>query len=239
MKRITLLMALIVSGLGYAQSKDINDYKYIIMPERFEFLKEKDQYNLNTLTQKIFEKKGFEVYYISQIDMPTDLKLNKCTALYGDLVMDSGMLNTGITIVLKDCAGNTVFTSLEGKSKQKDYKKAYYEALREASRSFDIVDYKYNDGSHAETAISSSPALIAEKQKKAENQLYAKSTASGYELIDSSQKVVLKMFKTSQPDSYSAQMEDVNGIVFKKGSEWVFEYYVGDKAVSQKLNIKF
>jgi hypothetical protein len=239
MKKITLLLALIVSVLGFAQSKDINDYKYVIMPDHFEFLKETDQYNLNTLTRKIFENKGFEVYYNTEKDMPTDLRLNQCLALYGDLVLDSGMLSTGITIVLKDCKGNVVFTSVEGKSKIKELKKAYYEALREASRSFDIIDYRYNDGGPAVTAASTSPAIIAEKQKKAENQLIARPTASGYELLYNSQKVVLKMFKTSQPDYYSAQMEDINGVVFKKGSEWVFEYYLNDKPVSQKLNIKF
>lgn len=236
MKRITLLFALIVSGFGYAQ-KDINSYRYIIMPEHFEFLKEKDQFNLNSLTKKIFENKGFIVFYDSQKDVPTDLKLNHCDALYGDLVLDSGMLSTGLTIVLKDCEGKTIFTSVKGKSKIKEYKKAYYEALREASRSFDMVPYRYQDG--AEPLVSNSPVAVAERKKSAENQLFARPTVSGYELLDSSQKVVLKMFKTSQPDSYSAQMESINGVVFKKGDSWVFEYYVDDKPVSQKLNIKF
>ena len=47
------------------------------------------------------------------------------------------------------------------------------------------------------------------------------------------------MYKTSQSDSYSAKMEDITGVVFKKDGNWVFEYYLNDEPVSQVLNIKF
>ena len=48
------------------------------------------------------------------------------------------------------------------------------------------------------------------------------------------------MYKTTQADYYSAKMETVTGVVFKKNDNWVFEYYDrDDKLVSEKLNIKF
>ncbi len=241
MEKIIFFGAFIISGLGYAQSSNLNDYKYVVIPQQFEFLKEKNQYNLNTLTKMIFEKKGFEVYYINE-ELPFEAKMDRCKVLYGDLLRDSGLLNTGLTIVLNDCNGKPVFTSLEGRSKEKEYKRAYYEALREASRSLEVTDYKYSGGSDTitgTTTASSSQSTDKTPAANRENQLFAQPTANGYELLDSSQKVVLKMFRTSQPDSYSAQMEHINGIVFKKGDSWVFEYYVNDELVSQKLNIKF
>lgn len=241
MKKITLLLALMLSGLGFAQSNNLNDYKYIVIPEQFEFLKEKNQYNMNGLVKMIFEKKGFQVFYVNE-ELPFEAKMDRCKVLYGDLLNDSSLLSTTLTIVLKDCGEKVVFTSLEGKSREKEYRKAYYEALREASRSVDATPYEYKENSSK--ALQEAPsgvqiALTPEARSTQENQLFAKPTAYGYELIDNTQKSVLKMYKTSQADSYSAKMEEVNGVVFKKDGEWFFEYYLDDKPVSQKLNIKF
>lgn len=235
MKKILLLLVLMASGLGYSQIADINNYKYIVIPEQFEFLKAKNEYNLNALTKMIYEKKGFQVFYPNE-ELPYEAKMDRCKVLYGDLIMDSSFLTTNLTLVLKDCAGQAVFTSKEGKSKEKEFKKAYYEALREASRSVDVLQYEYTELGTGKTA--GTPASVAKKQSN-DNLLVAQPTSYGYDLVDKSQKVVLKMYKTSQPDSYSAKMEDVNGVVFKKDDEWFFEFYVDDKPVSQKLNIKF
>ncbi len=240
MKKIILLLALMLSGAAFSQSSNLNDYRYVVIPEQFEFLKEKNQYNLNGLVKMIFEKKGFKVFYINE-ELPFEAKMDRCKVLYGDLLRDSGMLSTSLTIVLNDCNGKALFTSLEGKSREKEYRKAYYEALREASRSLDVTAYEYKGDNIAEqtTPSGGAVALSPEARAKQENQLYAKPTAYGYELVDKLERTVLKMYKTSQPDSYSAKMEDMNGIVLKKDGEWYFEYYVDDKPVSQKLNIKF
>lgn len=234
MKKIILLFAFIISVAGYAQ--DLNRYKYVIVPERFDFLKDPDQYSLNTLVKKIFENQGFLVYY-SNDDMPIEVRAERCNSLYADVVKSSGFLTTNLTITLKDCKGNMVFSSITGKSKEKEHKKAYYEALREASRSLDIAAYAAKGGIGTETPVAA--AVVKSAPASRENQLIARPTANGYDLIDNSQKPVLKMFRTSQPDSYTAQMETLNGVVFKKDGEWVFEYYLNDELVSQKLNIKF
>ncbi len=38
---------------------------------------------------------------------------------------------------------NILFTSRQGDSKEKEYQKAYYEALREAFQSFQTINYDY------------------------------------------------------------------------------------------------
>ncbi len=145
----------------------------------------------------IFEKKGFQVFYPND-ELPIDAKMDRCKVLYGDLIKDSNFLTTKLTIVLKDCAGKAVFTSLEGKSKEKEYKKAYYEALREASAH--LMRLNMNIKNLVQLHISRHFGFNSKKQSN-DNLLVAQPTSYGYDLVDKSQKVVLKMYKTSQPDS--------------------------------------
>lgn len=240
MKKTLLFFALLFSGLGFAQS--INDYKYVIVPEKFEWLKEQNQYNLNSLTKMIFEKYGWQVFYPSD-KLPDELALDKCKALYADVLDESKILSTSLTIALKDCEGRTVFTSQKGKSKQKSYQKAYYEALREASQSIDQLNYKYSG--KATAPVKAAPAIPVAQQAATpitvsnDNQLFAQPIANGYQLVDNTPRVVLKIYKTSQQDSYTAVSDARTGVVFKRGNDWIFEYYQNDKLVSEKLNIKF
>ena len=40
-------------------SLNINDYKYVSVPDRFDFLKTSDQYQLNSLTEFLLKKNGY------------------------------------------------------------------------------------------------------------------------------------------------------------------------------------
>ena len=232
MKKIILLFALLLSGLSFAQQ--LNSYKYVIVPERFEFQSLDNQYNLNALTKMAFEKYGFTVFFAKD-KLPDELALDRCKALYADIKNDSGILGTAIILSLKDCRGAGVFTSKRGKSKEKTYKAAYYEALRQASESLGELHYNYTP----KAVAAHQSAAVVNEIKTSTGQLTAKPITNGYELLDASQKQVLKMYKTSQAESYSAQAEGKSGVVFKKGGDWYFEYYQNDKLVSEKLDIKF
>jgi hypothetical protein len=251
MKKTLLLLVLLISGVAFAQSANINNYKYVIVPEKFDFLKQANQYNLNNFTKMVFEKYGFKAYYPNE-KMPDELALNKCNALFGDLQNNSGMLSTSLTLVIKDCSGKVLFTSEKGKSRLKEYNKAYLEALREASASLASLNYKYVAPTGATAVENNQPVqqsipvaaattsnVAASAPLNVDSQLFAQPIANGYQLVDTTPKVVLKMYKTSQPDSYTAQGEGKNGVIFKKGNDWYFEYYQNDKLVSEKLNIKF
>jgi len=243
MKKFVLFFAMLYSGISFAQS--INDYKYVVVPKKFEWLNEENKYNLNSLTKMIFDKQGFQTYYSSD-KLPDELALDKCKALYGEVLNESGILRTNIVIVLKDCFGTVVFKSQEGRSKEKNYQKAYYEALREASQSVSQLNYKYSGKEVAAAPVKAAPQPVPVTQQAAtpvtvnnDNQLFAQPIANGYQLVDNTPKVVLKIYKTSQQDSYTAVSEAKNGVVFKRGNDWIFEYYQNDKLVSEKLNIKF
>ncbi|PTS91655.1 hypothetical protein DBR11_28590 [Pedobacter sp. HMWF019] len=257
MKRYILLFLVFTSISGYAQNS-INNYKYVVVPEKFSFLKQQDQYKLNTLAKMFMEEKGFTAYF-DNADLPAEIAGNRCNALNLDVLEKNGMFTTNLTVLLKDCKGNVVFKSKEGKSREKEYNASYNLALRDAFTSLNDVQYAYNGNVQqaAETtqpvapaaaipaAVIAAPAKEAPvsaaipEVKQAEGTLYAQSTSTGYQLIDTTPKKVLTLFKTSQQDYFIADSGTSNGIVFKKNGEWFFEYYKQTKLISEKLLIKF
>ena len=234
MKRIFTLLVLLTSCIAFSQG--INNYKYVIVPQQFEFVKGKNEYNLSLLTRMMFEKYGFTAF-IEGDKLPDELALDKCKPMYADLIKSNGFLSTNIVITLKDCDGKTLYTSETGKSKEKDFKKAYQDALRDASHSLDNLNYQYaaKEVTHNKPVSESSNGASS----NSDDVLFAEPMPNGYKLVDRSLKEVLKIYKTSKADSYSAQSDTKNGVVFKQGNDWYFEYYKDDKMVSEKLNIKF
>lgn len=247
MKKALLISLLFAGMASFAQN--LNSYKYVVIPERFSLQREAGEYNLNSLTKMMFEKYGFTV--VDEKNLPDDIALNRCKGMYADLLKESGMFKTAVFITLKDCKGNVLFTSEKGDSKEKEYQKAYYEALRKASQSVAGLTYNYA-GDDKNTVTITTPVTKTEtvtvyvpsaqpevQQVVNKNTLFAQPIANGYQLVDTTPKVVLKIYKTSQPDSFTAVGDARNGVVFKKGNDWYFEYYKDDKLISEKLTIKF
>lgn len=263
MKRSVLVLFLFACLSGYSQST-INNYKYVVVPEKFTQFKDAYQDMLKSLTKGLLEYKGFTVY-LENADMPSEVANNKCQTLSADLLEKGGMLTTEITLILKDCKGNVVYKSNAGKSREKDYKTAYNIALRDA---FTSVTYAYSGPAAEATQLTVTAATTPEKQTPvataviipAEPQvaastphvqstetvtsrpagtLYARAIANGYQLIDNNTKVVLTLMKTSAENYYIANNANANGIVLKNGEEWFFEYYKNGKLASEKLLVKF
>ena len=69
--------------------------------------------------------------------------------------------------------------------------------------------------------------------------LYAQAIANGYQLIDTTPKIVLTLLKTSVENYFIAGNATANGIVLKKKEDWFFEYYKDGKLISEKLLVKF
>lgn len=146
-KSISISLFLIFSFSVLFAQKNINSYKYVLVPKQFEFQKSPDQYQLNSLTKFLFERAGFTVLYTDD-SFPDDLATNRCLALKALVINRSGMLSTKMNVELSDCYNNTVFSTKEGMSKEKDYLKAYHEVLREAFVEIENLKYAY-DGTFA------------------------------------------------------------------------------------------
>lgn len=254
MKKTILFLLLLIASYSYSQS--VNDYKAVIIPVKYDFLKSENQYRLTTISKFNLNKAGFEAFYSNET-MPSDYN-DRCSFLYMDVVKENAFLATKLVVTLKDCYGTIIFQSAEGKSKEKEYQTAYTEALNEAFQSIYDLQYKYSGQTTAKTesvaiepAVSiavTTPAATVEKpvmstpkisSKTDASLLYAQPTANGYQLIDSSPKVIMRVFHTSNKYCYIAIKGDIQGVLILKNNDWVFEYYQNDQLWSEIIAVKF
>ncbi|OIQ37959.1 MAG: hypothetical protein BM563_07295 [Bacteroidetes bacterium MedPE-SWsnd-G1] len=122
--------------------RSVNSYEYLIVPDRYDFQKSKDQYQVNSLVKFLFEKEGFTVF-LSNEEFPDELKLNRCLALTAVLNDHSKLLNTKMNFDLVDCDNNVLFSTTEGRSKEKDYKEAYFACVRQTFEDVKELNYNY------------------------------------------------------------------------------------------------
>ncbi|WP_133525617.1 hypothetical protein [Flavobacterium sp. 245] len=250
-----LLTVLFISVIGFAQSsQSVNDYKAVIVPLKYDFLKSENQYRMATISKGNLTKAGFQAFYANE-ELPAELS-DRCQLLYMDVIKDSGFLVTKLFVELKDCYGKVVYTSEVGKSKEKDYEAAYRESLNMAFVSVNGLHYKYSGKTIAPNTkagmITAAPVAVAATVATQPavtptpvadvadpNLLYAQPTDNGFQLIDKTPKVVMKLLKTSRPDSFIAIKDGVQGTLNAKDNQWFFEYYQNDKLVSEKVSVKF
>jgi hypothetical protein len=143
MKKSFLVGFFVIFSSIIVAQKSINSYKYIIVPKQFEFQKSNDSYQVNSLTKFLFEREGFKVFFEND-QFPKDLASDRCLALRVDLKDNSSLFSTKMKMDLIDCNNAVVFSSKEVKSKFKDYKKAYQEAVRKAFKDVEDLNYAYS-----------------------------------------------------------------------------------------------
>ena len=230
MKKYIILLLVLFSSLGFSQT--INDYKYAIVPSKFSFLKEKNQYRLNLLTKLLMEKYGFVTFFDTDI-LPSEVAENNCNKVFVDVLSNGNMFVTKLSVVLKDCKNTVLFTSLEGKSQEKDYLISYNQALREAFNSFEALHYKYNDSDVSKISNTINDGNLSQIA------LFAQPIVNGFQLIDSTPKVIMKIYKTSSPICFIANKNNIQGVLISKDNQWFFEYLYNSNLVSEKVEVKF
>ncbi len=233
-KSITIILFLI-TNLSFAQT--INDYQYAIIPAKCSFLNTNNEYRINATTKAFFQQKGFIAYYDNEI-LPDVIATNKCKAIIVDIQENNTMFMTKIKVVVRDCKNNILLTSQEGSTREKDLQKAYSDALLFALKSIQNINYKYN----------AKPENVASVEKTTEvesvsgtSQIYSEmqTITNGFNFLNKETKAILTLYKTSEPTSYIARSSDKSGIVFQKNDHWFFEYYLNNKLVSEKIELKF
>lgn len=237
MKKNILILFLFASLSALAQ-RSLNDYKYAIVPVKYDFLNEANEYRLNTITKHNLIKMGFEAFYDNE-DLPLETAGERCSRVFVSVEKINGLLSTKLVVVFRDCENKEINRSDVGISKLKEFKLAYPEALNNAFKSLFTFGYNYNG-----TVYKAEPKKVVAPKSSVEpddtpNMLFAQPISNGYQLIDKTPKVVFKIFKTSHPDYFTVQSETINGALIRKNNEWILEYYKDDKPVSEKLLIKF
>lgn len=266
-----------------ATGQQLNEYKYIIVPKKFDAYKVQNQYLTSTTIKHLFTEKGFLAVYDDAL--PPDLSENRCLGLLVNLEDGSNLFSTKTVLTLKDCTSVEIFATVEGKSKIKEFKAAYSDAIKKAFASIEAIQYTYTP--KKQSTVTEEPVVVSfkndvmSKEKKMpkkkiviqeatpENQsyeviepvpstlkkeekivaskpvisnlLYAQPIESGFQLIDSTPKVVLKLIKTSLANVFMTDSGSGvgNGLVFKQGDQWFLEYMENGKIRKETLIIKF
>jgi hypothetical protein len=234
MKKYLIIIVLFISSVAFSQS--INDYKYIVVPMKFQFQKSPNQYRLSTNSKFLLTNNGFTVYYDDAV-LPLDLAKHKCKALYFDLQESSGYFMTKLTMTLKDCQNNIIYTSKVGKSKEKEFEKSYNEALAFALEDLKLLKYKYEENDNSPVVEK----VLEEKKaiSYAEYTYITKKIQDGFLITDSANpNFYLKLLRTSNPSIFIGQSNENNGIVTVKADNIIFEYYKQNLLISQSLMVK-
>ncbi|MBD3583996.1 hypothetical protein [Flavobacterium selenitireducens] len=247
---LLLIIAVSASAQDVAEPQStMNNYKFVIVPSKFSFLKTPDQYQLNTFTKMFFEKYGFVVFFDTDL-LPPEAAGDNCNKLFADVIADSNMFITKINVTLRDCMNNEIFRTETGSSREKEYKTAYRQALREAFKSFDTVAYAHNgkDGIRGQignsgvqaSTLKTAPSPLKEEVVVDKNTLFAQPIENGFQLVNSEPKVVYKLKKTSSEQVFLAEKDAQVGTLISKGKgKWVFEYYVDGKLMTEEVTVKF
>ena len=235
-KKHCSLFILLISICSIAQST-VENYKYVLIPAKFSFLKEKNEYRLHSTLKIFFDNKGFETYMDDE-QLPEELANNKCKAIFVDLASKSTMFSTKLKLVLKDCNNNIILTSEEGSSREKEYKVAYNQAMLIALKSIQNASFKiapkYKTEQKEVVSVSQNePTAIVNTEV-----FNILPIDNGFNLINKSTNAIITLLKTTVANNYIARLEEKNGIVFKKGEQWYFEYYQNGKLVSEILDVK-
>lgn len=141
MIRLILVVFFVVSlfSKGYSQS-DLSEYSFVVVPDSFEFLNQRDEYQLNSLTKHLFNRNGFHAFLNTELP-----DVRRCDGLWADVEGSPGFVYTRIVVILKDCNGNEVYRSIEGTSKIKAYNRTYQDALRKAFRSITALNVQQKE----------------------------------------------------------------------------------------------
>lgn len=211
MKRIILLATIaLLQVVAVAQT--------VVVPNKFAFLKSDNEYQLNILTKFLIEKQGFKAYMENEV--PSELLNTPCNILKADVKNESNMMTSKLRLVLTDCANKEVFSSEVGKSREKEYKKSYQEALRNALAGNALTTFK-KQYQQPQSSQSSQSLVNETPEEDSIYQLNAKKVGDLYELRwRHNDELFLKARKTITPDLYIAY-EIANhkfGIVQKDGS---------------------
>lgn len=256
---IALFLVLFVQQ-GHAQ---LDRYKYIVVPLQFEGFKKVNQFRTSTLIKLLFSREGYITVYDDKI--PEELATKPCLGLKVGLVDNSSLFQTKVKLALEDCYGQVVFETPEGTSKTKEYELAYREAIEGAFSVLVGTGHSYNPTAaaagegpvrpptQAERLLNPAPsktepaaavavemAVAADKGDEAPELWYAQAVENGFQLVDSTPSVQMKLVKTTQENTFIAMVDGAPmGMVYMKDGQWWHEYYEGGNVQLRKLRIKF
>ena len=221
MKKILALLIALFSIISFAQKKLI-----ILISSKFDFQKEKNSYNINNMLKAILTSNNYEVYFDDAV-LPIEIAQNRCNALTGVLVDNSNLFLTKVKLQIKDCQNNLLFETAEVKSREKNIQDGFIEVIKLLSP--EIKKYKPAVFKNKDVVVPSSEIIATTNLKYQIIEI-----ANGYAIMDATPKVVLQIYKTTNPSIFIADKFGIKGIFTKSGNKGIFEYYLNDKLMVEE-----
>ena len=221
MKKILALLIALFSIISFAQKKQI-----ILISSKFDFQKEKNSYNINNMLKAILTSNNYEVYFDDAV-FPLEIAQNRCNALTGVLVDNSNLFLTKVKLQVKDCQNNLLIETAEVKSREKNIQDGFIEVIKLLSP--EIKKYKPAVFKNKDVVVPSSEIIATTNLKYQIIEI-----ANGYAIMDATPKVVLQIYKTTNPSIFIADKFGIKGVFTKSGNKGIFEYYLNDKLMVEE-----
>lgn len=239
---ITLIAIFVASQTLLTAQTNLDQYKYVSVPNRFDFMKSSDQFQISSLAKFLLTKNKFTV--LEDLEKyPADLAANQCLLLNLNVEQIKGFLKTKLEVQFLNCKNQVVFKSDIGMSREKDFKAAYHQALRAAFSSVSEANYKFNETfdtvSTNENPISVKPAVSTPMQatdlssSKLTSEILMTQTSYGFDIKDADGIVVYSLYQTMSDGIYI--IDKLPGIVYKRGNRFVREYISNQKIIIEPL----
>lgn len=229
MKNFSILVLVFLSFTSFAQQN-----KVIIISNKYEFQKEKNTYNINTMLKAILISNSYQVFFDDE-ELPIEIAQNKCNALTGVLIDNSNLLVRKIKFQIRDCQNNLLFETAEVKTREKDIQNAYIETIKMLSPELKKYDTTIIQDKEV---IATSELVDVPKISEFKTYLNCKLKQTfgnpQAEVTDTNDNILLSLQKTKNPNVFIAvntnvintNKEFVTGIFTKTGNKGVFEYYL-------------
>ncbi|ARN78174.1 hypothetical protein BST97_09300 [Nonlabens spongiae] len=238
----------------------MSDYKYIEVPNQYEFQHEPNEYRLNDLAVFELKKKGYEAFKSTSVQ-PQDKNIGACNTLVMD-IEESGILSRSFILNFKNCDGEIVYSTIKGTGREKDNQKAYFTAMRETIRSMpeaiqakasttEVIEAKIPDSAETQpieddqqTKFPDEPATADRPALKFD---YAQKTNQGYGIVlKEAEEVEVynndKLIGSGQKSStgfYLIETKQFNGVGIIKDEIFIIEYRDNGELVRVELHKTF
>lgn len=254
--RFVLLVVTMIVGMasGKAQNENrLDNYKYVVIPMQFSFQHKENEYLLNSRIKHLFDQEGYHTI-MEDSKYPDDLSFNRCLALYVALEINSDSFfstYSELQIILKNCRNEVVYKSKKGRSKSKDLKISYKEALQDAFTSFYTVYYKYNGNKGVEDAegkqtdlqekemLASPMSRTLGKEYERVGKIYeVNKIEAGYVLLEKNTGKRQAFITTTEDHSILYNSKEINGkATVSQTGDISVEYF--DQAVGEMKKIMY
>lgn len=233
MKRFCILYIIFIFSHQLIAQKNLSDYHFVVVPNKFKFSSEDNQYHLNDMAKFYLKKKGFVVINANEVSGN-----DRCEGLYASVDHNKSLFGTRLQFVLNDCNKKEIFRSEEGRSKFKEFEKAFQDALRKAMDDLpQIVDESENQSikdEHKTLTISDILPSLQTYYKEGKTFLLRK-TSKGHILYEESDSGDLNLIGDFIEDSgikfidtensfFNVEMDENSNLILrnKEGIEWKF-----------------